>query len=52
LNEKEQRKIFHYQNKITNFVGVPDFTLKHFIDECLKNNNIIITSREDESLWV
>jgi len=54
LNEKEQRKIFHYlkKKKIENFVGVPDSTLKHFIDECLKNNNTIITTREEEAIGI
>ena len=54
MNEKEQRKIFHYlkKKKIENFVGVPDSTLKHFIDECLKNNNIIITTREEEAIGI
>jgi len=54
LNEKEQRKIFHYlkKKKIENFVGVPDSTLKHFIDECLKNDNIIITTREEEAIGI
>ena len=54
MNEKEQRKIFHYlkKKKIENFVGVPDSTLKYFIDECLKNNNIIITTREEEAIGI
>ena len=54
MNEKEQRKIFHYlkKKKIENFVGVPDSTLKHFIDECLKNNNTIITTREEEAIGI
>ena len=54
MNEKEQRKIFHYLKikKIENFVGVPDSTLKYFIDECLKNNNIIITTREEEAVGI
>ena len=45
LNEKIQRKIFQYfqKNKIENFVGVPDSTLKHFIDEGLKHKKILIT---------
>ena len=44
MNEETQRKIFHYlkKKKIENFVGVPDSTLKHFIDEGLKNKKIII----------
>ena len=54
MNEKIQRKIFHYleKKKIENFVGVPDSTLKYFIDECLKNNNIIITTREEEAIGI
>ena len=54
MNEKIQRKIFHYlkKNKIENFIGVPDSTLKHFIDECLKNNRIIISTREEEAIGI
>ena len=54
MNEKIQRKVFHYlvNKKIENFVGVPDSTLKHFIDECLKNHNIIITTREEEAIGI
>ncbi len=54
MNEKSQRKIFYYlkKKKIENFVGVPDSTLKYFIDECLKNNNIIITTREEEAIGI
>jgi sulfopyruvate decarboxylase subunit alpha len=54
LKEDNQRKIFHYlkKKKIENFIGVPDSTLKYFIDECLKNNNIIITTKEEEAIGV
>ena len=54
MNEEIQRQIFHYlkKRKIENFIGVPDSTLKHFIDECLKNNNIIITTREEEAIGI
>jgi len=54
LNEKAQREIFHYlkKNKIENFIGVPDSTLKHFIDECQKNNNLIISTREEEAIGI
>ena len=43
MDEKIQRKIFQYFNKhkIENFVGVPDSTLKYFIDEGLKNKKIL-----------
>ncbi len=54
MNEKIQRKIFQYfnKNKIENFVGVPDSTLKHFIDEGLKNKKIIIANREEEAIGI
>tara|TARA_B110000881_G_scaffold221027_1_gene248505 strand:- start:968 stop:1342 length:375 start_codon:yes stop_codon:yes gene_type:complete len=54
LIEETQKKIFHYLNKkkIENFVGVPDSTLKYFIDESLKSNNIIIATREEEGIGV
>ena len=54
MNEKVQRKIFHYlkKRKIENFIGVPDSTLKHFIDECQKNNRIIISTREEEAIGI
>ena len=54
MNEDNQRKIFHYlkKKKIENFIGVPDSTFKYFIDECLKNNNIIITTKEEEAIGV
>jgi sulfopyruvate decarboxylase subunit alpha len=54
LNEENQRKIFHYlkKKKIENFVGVPDSTLKYFIDECLKNDNVVITTREEEAIGI
>ena len=48
MNEETQRSVFHYlkNKKIENFLGVPDSTLKYFIDECQKNNNIIICTAE------
>jgi len=54
LNEKVQRKIFQYlqKNKIDNFVGVPDSTLKHFIDEGLKHKKILIANREEEAIGI
>ena len=54
MNEEIQRKIFHYLKKknIENFVGVPDSTLKYFINECLKNDKIIITTREEEAIGI
>ena len=54
MNEETQRKIFLYlkKKKITNFIGVPDSTLKHFIDEGIKNDDIIITTREEEAIGI
>ena len=54
MNEEHQRKIYHYlkSKNIENFVGVPDSTLKHFIDECLQNDNILITTREEEAIGI
>ena len=54
MNEKIQRKIFQYfkKNKIENFVGVPDSTLKHFISEGLKQKKILIANREEEAIGI
>ena len=54
MNEKTQRKIFQYfkKNKIENFVGVPDSTLKHFISEGLKQKKILIANREEEAIGI
>ena len=35
-----------------NFVGVPDSTLKYFIEEGLKEKKIIIANREDEAIGI
>ena len=44
--------MFRYLRKkrIENFVGVPDSTLKFFIDEGLGDKNVIITTREEEAI--
>ena len=49
-----QRKVFQYfyKNKIENFVGVPDSTIKYFIDEGFKKNKILITTREEEAIGI
>ena len=46
MNEKIQHEVFQHlkKKKIENFIRVTDSTLKHFIDEYQKNNNIIITT--------
>ena len=54
MDEKNQRRVFQYfkNNKIENFVGVPDSTLKYFIDEGLKNKKIFIANREEEAIGI
>ena len=54
MNEKKQREIFNLLKKkgIKNFVGVPDSTMKYFIDEGLKKEKILITTREEEAIGI
>ena len=49
-----QKKIFNYllKNEVKNFIGVPDSTMKYFIDEGLKKNKILITTREEEAIGI
>ena len=49
-----QKKIFDYliKNKIQNFLGVPDSTLKYFIEQGLKKNKILIATREEEAIGI
>jgi len=54
LNEESQRKFFNLlvKNGIENFIGVPDSTMKHFIDEGLKKGKILIATREEEAIGI
>ena len=54
MKETYQREIFDYliKNKIKNFVGVPDSTMKYFIDQGLKYKKVLITTREDEAIGI
>ena len=54
MKEVIQRKIFDYllKNKIYNFVGVPDSTMKYFIDQGLKRKKILIATREEEAIGI
>ena len=54
MKEVVQRKIFDYllKNKIHNFIGVPDSTMKYFIDQGLKRNNVLIATREEEAIGI
>ena len=40
------------KNKISNFVGVPDSTMKYFIDQGLKKKKVLITTREEEAIGI
>jgi len=54
LNEKSQRQVFTYLQKkyIENFVGVPDSTMKFFIEEGFKRKAILIANREEEAIGI
>ena len=54
MNINYQKKIFNYLYKknIKDFLGVPDSTLKHFIDCAIKKEKIIITTREEEAIGI
>ena len=54
MKELTQKQIFDYlfNNGIENFIGVPDSTMKHFIDQGFKKNKILITTREDEAIGI
>ena len=54
MKEAVQRKLFDYlvKNKIENFVGVPDSTMKYFIDQGLKKKKILIATREEEAIGI
>ena len=54
MNEKTQQKLFSYlvKNKVDNFIGVPDSTMKFFISEGLRSKKIIITTREEEAIGI
>ena len=54
MNEESQRKFFNLlvKNGIENFIGVPDSTMKHFIDEGLKKGKILIATREEEAIGI
>ena len=54
MKELTQKQIFNFlfNNGIENFIGVPDSTMKHFIDEGFKKNKIIIATREEEAIGI
>ena len=54
MNSNIQQKLFNnfLKNNVQNFIGVPDSTLKNFIDEGIKKKKIIITTREEEAIGI
>ena len=54
MKELTQKQIFNYlfNNGIENFIGVPDSTMKYFIDQGFKKNKILITTKEEESIGI
>ena len=54
MKELTQKQIFDYlfNNGTENFIGVPDSTMKHFINEGFKKNKILITTREEEAIGI
>ena len=54
MKELTQKQIFDFlsNNGIENFIGVPDSTLKHFIEQGLKKNKILITTKEEEAIGI
>ena len=54
MKESTQKQIFNFlfNNGIENFIGVPDSTMKHFIDQGLKKNKILITTKEEEAIGI
>ena len=54
MKELTQKQIFNYlfNNRIENFVGVPDSTMRYFIDEGFKKNKILITTKEEEAIGI
>ena len=54
MKELTQKLVFDYlfNNGIENFIGVPDSTMKYFIEQGFKKNKILITTREDEAIGI
>lgn len=54
MKEKSQRELFDFlqKNGIENFVGIPDSTMKYFIDQAKKKHKLIIATREEEAIGI
>ena len=54
MNKTYQKQIFNYfyKKNVRDFIGVPDSTLKQFIDSAIKKKKIIIATREEEAIGI
>ena len=54
MKKLNQERMFNFlaNNGIKNFIGVPDSTLKHFIDQGFKRKKVLITTREEEAIGI
>lgn len=54
MKKNFQRDAANYllNKNISDFIGVPDSTLKHFIDECMKKGKVIVATREEEAIGI
>jgi len=43
---------FMLKQNIQNFIGVPDSTMKYFIDQGIRKRKILITTREEEAIGI
>ena len=54
MDKIDQIHLFDFllKNKVENFIGVPDSTMKHFIHRGLERDKIIISTREEEAIGI
>ena len=54
MKEAIQRETFNYLLKkgVENVIGVPDSTMKYFVDQGLKKKRVIIATREEEEIGI
>ena len=54
MKKLNQERMFNFlaNNGFKNFIGVPDSTLKHFIDQGFKRKKVLITTREEEAIGI
>ena len=54
MDKKDQTELFNFllNNGVENFLGVPDSTMKHFIDQGLKRGKVLVSTREEEAIGI